>query len=127
MKKSRTPLAARREFGYDALLIAPLFTGSFFFVNRPLALLVFSLASFAPLCASAATVAASAIPDGTYTVKVEKVVDAKHVQVVMDNGTETTLPAGRPNVDFSKLQPNDQMKLSLIGGSVMVYLDLTSH
>jgi len=45
----------------------------------------------------------------------------------MDNGSETTLAAGRSTVDFSKIQPADQIKVSLIQGTVMVYLDLTSH
>jgi hypothetical protein len=80
-----------------------------------------------PLNAPAATVDATTLPDGTYTVKVEKIIDAKHIQVLMDNGSETTLTAGRSTVDFSKVQPNDQLKLSLIKGSVMVYADLTSH
>jgi hypothetical protein len=83
--------------------------------------------SLAPIAAGAATVAATAIPDGTYTVKVVKVVDPKHVDVAFDNGQEATLPAGRAYVDFSKVQPNDQLKLSLIGGNVMVYVDLTNH
>ena len=73
------------------------------------------------------TVAASTIPDGTYTVKVERVVDAKHVTVAMDNGNETTLGAGRDTVDFSKVQQNDQLKVSIISGAVMVYADLTAH
>jgi len=68
----------------------------------------------------------ASFPDGTYTATVEKVVDAKHVQVVID-GKETTLPAGRASVDFSKIQTNDQIKLSLIKGEVVVYADLTSH
>jgi hypothetical protein len=67
------------------------------------------------------------LTDGTYTVKVERVVDAKHVQVMMDDGKETTLTAGRATVDFSKVQPNDQLKMSIIKGTVMVYADLTSH
>lgn len=80
-----------------------------------------------PMAARAATVAPTSIPDGTYTVKVVKVIDAKHVDVVLDNGQEATLPAGRAYVTFSKVQPNDQLKLSLISGSVMVFLDLTTH
>ncbi len=80
-----------------------------------------------PIAAHAATVASTSIPDGTYTVKVVKVVDAKHVDVVLDNGQEATLPAGRAYVNFSKVQPNDQLKLSLISGNVMVFLDLTTH
>lgn len=92
--------------------------------------IAFSLAllagSAAPICASAAMVDPSTFPDGTYTATVEKVVDAKHVQVVIE-GKETTLPAGRAAVDFSKVQANDQIKFSLIGGQVVVYADLTNH
>jgi hypothetical protein len=77
--------------------------------------------------AAANTINAALIPDGTYTVKVERVIDAKHVLVTMDNGAETTLAAGRETVDFSKVKENDQIKLSLIKGNVMVYADLTTH
>lgn len=70
---------------------------------------------------------ASSLPDGTYTVTVEHVVDASHVQVKFDNGSESTLVAGRSSVSFAKIQPNDQLKLSLIKGTVMVYADLTAH
>jgi hypothetical protein len=73
------------------------------------------------------TISATLIPDGTYTVKVEKVMDSKHIEVTMDNGAQTTLAGGRPTVDFSKVKPGDSVKLSLINGAVMVYLDLTSH
>lgn len=98
-------------------------------VNRKVSTLAltFALASLAPLASAAALVAAAQIPDGTYTVKVEKVIDSKHVLVVLDNGNETTLGAGRDSVDFSKVQQNDQIKLSLIKGTVMVYADLTTH
>ncbi len=96
-------------------------------MNRTFALLALTLGLLAPLCAHAATVAATTLPDGTYTVKVEKIIDPKHVQVQMDNGNDVTLVAGRASVNFSKLQPNDQIKCSLISGTVMVYLDLTSH
>lgn len=99
----------------------------FVLVNRTSVIAAFSLASLLPSTALAASVTSTAIPDGTYTVKVVKVIDAKHVDVMMDNGQEATLPAGRSYVDFSKVQPNDQIKLSLIGGNVMVYVDLTSH
>lgn len=96
-------------------------------MNRTSIIAAAFLASLMPATALAATVASTAIPDGTYTVKVVKVVDAKHVDVLMDNGQEATLPSGRSNVSFSKVQPNDQIKLSLIGGNVMVYMDLTNH
>ncbi|HEY2477036.1 MAG TPA: hypothetical protein VGI19_19805 [Candidatus Cybelea sp.] len=96
-------------------------------MNRTVTLLALTLGLLAPVCANAATVAANTLPDGTYTVKVEKVVDPKHVQVLMDNGNDVTLASGRASVDFSKLQPNDQLKLSLISGTVMVFLDLSNH
>jgi len=96
-------------------------------VNRTCLLIALCLASFTPIAAQSATVDPSTLPDGTYTVKVVKVVDAKHLQVTMDNGSDTTLPSGRATVDFTKVQPNDQLKLSLIKGTVVVFLDLTSH
>lgn len=80
-----------------------------------------------PSVALAAQIDSSLIPDGTYTVKIEKVIDSKHIQAAMDNGAETTLEAGRPTVDFGKVKAGDSVKLSLIKGQVMVYLDLTSH
>ena len=70
---------------------------------------------------------ASQIAPGTYTVKVVAVVDPKHVVVTLDNGTKTTLIAGRPTVDFSKLQANDSVKVSVDKGSVLVFLDMTTH
>lgn len=96
-------------------------------MKKAFPLLAFWAVACMPLAARPATVAATSIPNGTYTVKVVKVVDPKHVDVVLDNGTEAILAAGRSYVDFSKLQTNDQIKLSLIDGSVMVYMDLTSH
>jgi len=96
-------------------------------VNRTGLSLAILIGSLLPLCAHAAMVDAVSLADGTYTVKVERVVDAKHVQVLMDDGKETTLTAGRATVDFSKVQANDQLKMSIIKGTVMVYADLTSH
>ena len=81
----------------------------------------------APTAVLAASIDASLIPDGTYTVKVNKIIDAKHMDVSMDNGSEATLSTARDSVDFSKIKPGDQVKLSLIKGQVMVYLDLSSH
>lgn len=100
---------------------------SLLLVKKTCSLLALWALVFLPLAARAASVAANSIPNGTYTVKVVKVVDPKHVDVVLDNGQEAVLPAGRSYVDFSKLQTNDQIKLSLIDGSVMVFMDLTSH
>jgi type 1 fimbria pilin len=96
-------------------------------VQKTISRLILAGLALTPLLASAATIDASLIPDGTYTVKVEKVVDSKHIQVSMDNGSETTLSAGRATVDFSKVKSGDQIKLSLGKGQVLVYLDLSSH
>ncbi len=93
---------------------------------RQIALLALTAALAVPATALADnSVDASLIPDGTYTVKVQKVVDPKHISVTMANGVSTTLSAGRPTVDFSKVQANDQLKLSTSKGAVLVYLDLT--
>ena len=89
--------------------------------------LIIAALAFPAMALAAATIDSSLIPDGTYTVKVEKLVDSKHIQVTMDNGAETTLAAGRDTVDFGKVKPGDSVKLSLIKGAVMVYMDLTSH
>lgn len=96
-------------------------------MNRSRLLAAFCLGSLLPIAANAATVASTSIPDGTYTAKVVKVIDPSHVDVVLESGQESTLAAGRSSVNFSKVQANDQIKLSLIGGNVMVYLDLTAH
>lgn len=91
-------------------------------MRKTLSLLALIAAIAAPATASAATVDASLIPDGTYNATVEKVTDAKHITVKMENGVETALTTNRPNVDFSKTKPNDQIKLSLIKGQVAVYM-----
>ncbi|MBC5815937.1 MAG: hypothetical protein GIW97_05290 [Candidatus Eremiobacteraeota bacterium] len=75
----------------------------------------------APLAAKA-DVDASLIPDGTYTVKVEKIVDAQHMTVVMQNAVKTTVTANRSTMDFTKLSPNDNVKMSLGKGKVLVFV-----
>ena len=96
-------------------------------MKRKYSLVALCLAFVLPIVARSATVDPATIPDGTYTVKVLKVVDPTHLQVLMNTGADTTLAAGRPTVDFSKVQANDQLMLSLIKGSVVVFKDLTSH
>jgi hypothetical protein len=85
------------------------------------ATLLFAAATVAPVATFAASVDPTLIPDGTYVVKVEKVQDAQHLIVVMQNGVETTLVA-RSTVDFSKVKANDTLKISLIKGLVPVYV-----
>ena len=83
--------------------------------------MLFAAAVAAPSVALAAAVDASLIPDGTYVVKVEKVEDAQHVTVLMQNGVETTLVAASNGVDFKKVAANSTIKISLIKGKVPVY------
>jgi hypothetical protein len=89
-------------------------------VRKSIAGLAFAAALIVPVSAFAATVDASLIPDGTYTVKVEKVVDAQHVTVLMPNGMETTL-AAKQSLSFNNLKPNATVKLSMAKGTVLVY------
>jgi hypothetical protein len=77
------------------------------------------LAALFPAMASAAVVDATLVPDGTYTVKVEKVQDAQHALVMMQNGVETVLVA-QGSADFSKCKPNDTVKVSIVRGKVPV-------
>jgi hypothetical protein len=74
----------------------------------------------APVAALATLTDVNYIPDGIYVVKVEKVNDAHHALVLMQNGIETVL-VGKDNVDFSRVKPNDTIKISLIKGVVPVY------
>ena len=89
--------------------------------RKPLALIALTLACAAPLAARA-DVDASLIPDGTYTVKVDRVVDANHMVIVMQNSVKTTVTAVRPSMDFTKLKPNAEVKMSLGKGKVLVFV-----
>ncbi|HTV92817.1 MAG TPA: hypothetical protein VMG98_08890 [Verrucomicrobiae bacterium] len=80
---------------------------------------LFALSALLPVVASAALVDPSLVPDGTYVCKVEKVEDAQHLLVMMQNGVETTLIA--QGVDFSKVKPNETLKVSLVKGKVPAY------
>ena len=83
--------------------------------------LIFGLLALAPTVCSAALVQPTLIPDGTYTVRVERIDDAKHVTVAMTNGMETTFPAvGSAN--FSSVKPNQTLKISVIKGKTPVFL-----
>src|SRR5579884_1299867 len=89
------------------------------FMKQRIALLALLSFFAAPAAALASTVDATLIPDGTYIVKVEKVQDAQHVTVVMNNGIETTL-AATGVASFSKVKANDTLKVSIVKGKVPV-------
>lgn len=72
-----------------------------------------------PVIASAAMIDPSLVPDGTYTAKVEKMVDPSHLVVAMQNGVETMLTPSAGA--FNNVKVNDTIKFSLIQGKVRVY------
>jgi hypothetical protein len=96
-------------------------------LNKQIALLGLCAALLAAPAAAASTVDATSLASGTYTVTVVKIIDNKHIYVTLPDGTQTMLTAGRDSVDFTKVKENDQLKLSIDKGDVLVYLDLTTH
>ena len=88
-------------------------------MRHVLATALFATLTVVPSLAYAA-MDASIIPDGTYVVKVEKVQDAKHALVMMQNGIETVLVA-QGSVDFTKISAPATIKISLINGKVPVF------
>ena len=92
-------------------------------MRKPVALVALLAALAAPIAALAdSTVDSSLIPDGTYVVKVDKVVDANHMVIVMQNSVKTQVSAVRPSMDFTKLKTNADVKLSLGKGKVLVFI-----
>ncbi|MDH2910093.1 MAG: hypothetical protein HKL92_06070 [Candidatus Eremiobacteraeota bacterium] len=88
-------------------------------IARPSIGAFFLAAILAPGLASAATVSASLVPDGTYIVRVEAVKDAQHAIVMLANGMETTLTA-TGSASFAKVKPNQQLRVSIIAGKTPV-------
>lgn len=89
-------------------------------VHKLLLAAAFMAAVAAPLGALATTVDATMIPDGTYTVTVEKVQDPSHLLVRMQTGVETTLVARAPRT-FTAVKANETLKVSIIKGQVPVF------
>lgn len=88
-------------------------------MNKRAALSAILLTFAGPAIAVAASVDATLIPDGTYVVKVEKVDDAQHAMVMMNNGIETTLMA-MGGASFGKVKAGDTIKVSIVKGKVPV-------
>lgn len=91
-------------------------------LKKVLASALFATVSLVPSFAYASEVDPTLVPDGTYVVKVEKIQDRAHALVMMQNGVETTLIAAGSAVDFTKLQPNQTVKVSLVKGKCPVFL-----
>ncbi|MFN2528186.1 MAG: hypothetical protein ABR584_05660 [Candidatus Baltobacteraceae bacterium] len=89
-------------------------------MRKTFLVLAFAAAIAAPISAVANTVDASLVPDGTYVVKVERIMDAQHMMVRMDNGIETTL-AAKGAIDFLRVKSNDTVQLSVVHGKVPVF------
>ena len=87
---------------------------------RIAALTFAALVSIATAPALAALVDPSLIPDGDYTVTVEKVVDAKHVIVNMENGVESNLPAAK-SMTFDPNFKAGKAKIFVYKGTVITF------
>lgn len=70
--------------------------------------------------ARAAKVDASLIPDGNYTITVEKVIDASHISARMENGVEVDLKAAKATVNFSASTPS-RIKVFMVQGEVVFF------
>ena len=73
-----------------------------------------------PVTCLATMVDASLIPDGTYGVTVEKVVDSAHVTVGMVGGLEATLTAAG-SVHFDQVKTADHIKITVLKGKVLSF------
>ena len=58
------------------------------------------------------------IPDGMYTITVERVVDAEHLSARMENGVEVDLKAAKHTVTFSPSMPA-KIKIYMVQGEVI--------
>jgi hypothetical protein len=83
------------------------------------AVVVAALFLHAPHQVEAAVIDASLIPDGTYVVVVEKIVDNTHILVKMDNGQEAVFQGD--GVDFGGIKPDQRLKVSVVRGKIPVY------
>ncbi|MDQ6930454.1 MAG: hypothetical protein M3126_07300 [Candidatus Eremiobacteraeota bacterium] len=92
-------------------------------MRKPVTLLALLALLAAPIAALAGqSVDSSLIPDGTYTVRIDKIVDAQHMVIVMQNAVKTEVVANRSSMDFTKLKSNADIKLSLGKGKVLVFV-----
>ncbi|HET7813546.1 MAG TPA: hypothetical protein VFL13_04170 [Candidatus Baltobacteraceae bacterium] len=75
---------------------------------------------FAILAMLFALVDPSLIPDGDYNVTVERVVDAKHLVVRMENGVEARLPA-TGSMTFDTSQKVTKAHIFVYKGVIITY------
>ena len=77
-------------------------------------------ASTGALLLATSLVDPSLIPDGDYVVTVERVIDAKHIVVKMDNGIEAQIPAAA-TVSFDAGSHMKHAKIFVYKGVVITY------
>ena len=68
--------------------------------------------------AAPSTIDAALIPDGTYSVQVVMVIDARDAVVKLDNGLKTALRTTNEKIALDKLSPGQTIKVSLVKGVV---------
>lgn len=62
------------------------------------------------------------IPDGTYPAHVERVIDARRLEVTMQGTLKVFLAAGRPNIVFTdRVKSNDDLLVTLTDGKVTAF------
>ncbi len=83
------------------------------------ALIVALMLSATTGIACAAKVDANLVPDGLYTAIVEKVTDAGHATVKMDNGVEVDVRPAKHTVVFSAGMENMRVKIYIMQGEVI--------
>ncbi|MDQ2991646.1 MAG: hypothetical protein M3R30_02350 [Candidatus Eremiobacteraeota bacterium] len=89
-------------------------------MKKTILVAAFAAAALLPATGMAAIVDATLIPDGTYLVKVEKIVDASHITVMMHSGLESTL-ASTGSANFASVKTDTVPKVSIIRGRVPVF------
>jgi hypothetical protein len=91
---------------------------------RSLCATVIALALFAPLHAACAddSIDPALIPDGSYPAHVDKVINARQIEVTMQGSLKIFLTSGRANVTFTdKIKANDDIVVTLTNGKVTAY------
>ena len=89
-------------------------------MRKMLVVAALAVAVSLPVTCLATMVDATLLPDGTYGVTVEKVVDSAHLTVAMVGGLEATLAAG-PTVHFDQIKPASHIKITVQKGKVLAF------
>ena len=107
-----------------ALIVPPYSEGGTYILRegslvKALVALVILAAFVLPGEALAAKIAATLLPDGLYTVVVERVADGEHMTVRMETGLEVDLKAASHTVTFSPATANARVSIYIVEGEVV--------